>query len=262
MFDTVFATRFVRPMEAGRTNPKLIECERDDGDVVEAIVKCSSKTMQGTKDLAIEAICGMLAQDLGLPIPEFFAVNVTDEFIEIVDDEAQRNMFRDSDRVAFGSRAVDGGFSVWGVNQKVPEALCEVAAEIFTFDAIVINGDRRPENPNCLFSGSKFAIIDHELCFAHELFWRAPWEQGGFDTRSAPEKHIFAKPRMERCPGALPRFVAAWDGLTPERFDEYFEALPPSWVLPEQDETRIKQLMLDAKTHVRDIVQYSLGALR
>lgn len=262
MFDTVYATQFVRPMANGKTKPNLIECERADGSVVEAVIKCSAMTMQGTKDLAIEAVCGMLAHDLGLPIPEFFAVEVSEEFAALMTNQSLRDMFNRSDRYAFGSLALPSGFNVWGKEQQVPDSLCEVAAEIFTFDGIVINGDRRPENPNCLFSGTEVAIIDHELCFGIELFWVEPWLPGGFATRASPQSHIFAKPRLTRRPSSLARFENAWSIVTSSRVDEYLHALPQSWRLDGDDEARIKRLLLDAKANIHAIVQQSLGVLR
>jgi len=262
MFDTVTATRYIRFIGTGRTKPALMECEREDGTLVEAIVKCSSGMMEGTRALANEAICGMLARDLGLPIPEFFAVQVPRDFVAVVGDADQQQAFSNSDPVAFGSRALPGGFAVWGRDQSVPESLCDIAAEVFTFDAIVVNADRRPENPNCLFSGAEIAIIDHELCFTIELFWIAPWLPDGFKTRAASEAHIFAKPRLSRCPVELPRFEAAWKSITPERLNEYFHALPPSWALPEDEQDRIKRLLLDAQANIGDIVRQSLGVLR
>lgn len=53
-----------------------------------------------------------------------------------------------------------------------PQNFTQVAAEVFLFDAIIVNADRRPANPNCLTSGNEIAIFDHELSFsqAQELF--------------------------------------------------------------------------------------------
>ncbi|WP_141243376.1 HipA family kinase [Bordetella genomosp. 1] len=262
MLDTIHPVRFLKPMGAGRTKPSLIECEKADGSIVEVVVKCSSGTIQGCHDLGVEAVTGMVAADLGLPIPEFFAVELDSAFIDLVDDQEAQQALRTSDVFAFGSKALPGGFNVWGKDQPIPDSLCIAAAEVFTFDAIVINGDRRPDNPNCLFSGTDFAIIDHELCFAHELFWIEPWLEGGFRTRSASAEHIFAKPRMIRCPDALPRFEEAWDVIEPNRVDEYFHALPRSWAFPSDKQERIKNLLLNAKANIAQVVQQSLGALR
>lgn len=262
MFDTVHASRFERPMRSGKNRPNLIECEREDGDFVEVVVKGSATTLQGCRDLAVEAICGMLAKDLGLPVPEFFAVELDPDLISNIADEQIRNELSASDRFAFGSRLLPSGFVAWPTNQPVPPDLLQAAAEIFTFDAAVVNGDRRPSNPNCMFSGSQLAIIDHELCFGLELFWTAPWLKGGFLTRSRPDDHIFAKPWLTNCPPNLDRLRRAWDTIDTKRVDGYFSTLPPSWALDQHEHARIRSLALEARTNIDKLIDNSLGALR
>lgn len=262
MFDTVHAIRFERPMRSGKNRPNLMECERENGDFVEVVVKGSATTIQGCRDLAVEAICGMLAKDLGLPIPEFFSVDLDPDLIANITDDQIRDELSESDRFAFGSRLLPSGFLSWPTNQQVPSELLQVAAEIFTFDAAVVNGDRRPSNPNCMFSGSQLAIIDHELCFGHELFWTPPWLDGGFSRRSSPEDHIFSKPWLTNCPPNLDRLRQAWDTIDSTRVDAYFNALPPTWVLDRGEHDRIHSLVLDAKANVDRLIDNSLGALR
>lgn len=262
MFDTVYASRFIRPMKSGKNRPCLIECEREDGEFVEVVVKGSATTIQGRRDLAIEAICGMIAKDLGLPIPEFFAVELDPEFINDIRDQKARTDLSAGDRYAFGSRLLPTGFTMWPGFQVVPENFQQVAAEIFTFDAIVVNGDRRPDNPNCLFSGSEIAIIDHELCFAYELFWKEPWLADGFDSRTGPEKHIFSKAWLKKCPANLDRFKHAWANIDECRVNAYFNALPPTWVFDTNERIRVRSLILEAKLNLDEIINNSLRALR
>lgn len=261
MLETVMPVRFIHTMGAGRTKPSLIECEKQDGSLIELVVKGSGGTMQGTLDLAMEAIVGMLAIDLALPIPQFFAVELDADFLGTVDCPETKPILINSDTFAFGSTRLPSGFSAWGVNQVVPKKQCIEAAEIYTFDAIVINSDRRPENPNCLTTGTQLAIIDHELCFAHELFWKEPWKPDGFASRSAPSSHIFAKPRLESCPKDLVRFENAWANLDSARFQAYFSCLPPSWQVDSEKQAEIEQLLLDAKSNIKDIIKNSLGVL-
>lgn len=262
MFDTITALSVIHEMGTGRTRPTLVMCERDDGSTLDAIVKCSSKTMQGVHDLAVEALCGMLAHDLSLPVPEFFAVEITQDFIDTVQSHNTREILELSDSIAFGSLQLPSGYAVWGRDQEVPKSLCEAAAEIYAFDAVIVNGDKRPDNPNCLFSGSQLAIIDHELCFTHELFWKAPWMTDGFSTRRSPNDHIFAKPRLAQCPSNLDRFRSAWAKKDDVRVTSYFRALPPSWNLPASEEDRIRGIILDSRDHIDEVVRQALEALR
>lgn len=266
MLEQVTATRFVKRMTTGRTTPLLLECEGRDDTPVEIVTKCSAGTMEGVKNLAIEAIGGMLAADLGLPVPEPFIVELTPEFIDLVaTQDADRAAFmRNSNPLAFGAKRLPNGFVAWVKGQVVPPELCTEAAEIFTFDAIIVNADRRPDNPNCLFSGSSLAIFDHELTLNADqvLFWKAPWQDGGFDNYSSPDRHIFAKPNLASCPPNLDRFAQAWEDLPEERFQEYFRALPRGW-LPSADLAgRVVPYFVEVKKNIRVVVERALGVLR
>lgn len=233
MLNTVVATRFVRPMGKGQTKPNLIACEDDDGNEVELVVKCSSGcVLLKEKSLAYESIAAMLAADLGLPIPEPFIVELTDSFCDTVEPGEAKNLLKSSCRYAFGSKLVPPGFAVWATGGKVPGALTEEAAEIFVFDAIVVNSDRRPINPNCLFNGTELAIFDHELVFGWDqiLFFKDPWTDGGLDAYRSREFHIFAGPYFEKLPSGLDRFIETWKALPDSRFDEYKTTLPVEWI--------------------------------
>lgn len=266
MLDQITATRFIKPMGNGRTKPVLVECETEDGKTVTVVLKCSASTMEGVKNLAIEAIAAMLGSDLELPVPEPFVVVATSDFIQSIPDEHAeiRASLTRSCMFAFGSKQITPGFAAWTTGGIVPEASCGQAAEIFTFDAIIVNADRRPLNPNCLFDGKQFAVFDHELtlCQKQLLFWREPWIEGGFDEISKPETHIFAKPSLSTCPNNLDRFAAAWSKITETRIDEYLTALPREWKMDQDFLTNTREYLLSVQTNITTIVNNALRALR
>lgn len=234
MLTTVLATQFDRPMGKGRTKPNLIECEDENGCEVKLVVKCSGGCMQGEKSLAFEAIAAMLAADLYLPSPEPYVVEITPEFIESLphDQASAKQLLKTSCKYAFGSRLLHPGFVAWVDGGKIPIALTEEAAEVYVFDAIIVNSDRRPDNPNCLFDGKGIAIFDHELTFGFDqvLFWKCPWVEDSFESLGAPAPHIFAKPYFEKPPAQLNRFIKAWSDLDDNRFNDYKNALPAEWL--------------------------------
>ena len=83
-------------------------------------------------------------------------------------------MARRSNPVAFGSKHLPPGYTSWPLGKSIPKDALVTAAEIFAFDVLIVNDDRRPENPNCLFSGSSLAIYDHEAA----LFTKGIWVMG------------------------------------------------------------------------------------
>lgn len=261
MLNTVQASRFIGTVGNGKTKPYRIECDDNDGNSYELIVKYSIGCHEREKSLALESIAAMLAADLGLPVPEPFVVAIDDDFINTITDHDVLDRLKQSNRLAFGSKHVPSGFSVWLPGQVIPDHLAEEAAEIFVFDALIINSDRRPCNPNCLFSGDALAIIDHELTFGIILFWIAPWLEGGFDGLVGAENHIFAKPYFNKVPTNLDRFVNAWESLSEERFQEYKKAIPPEWIQDVMFVDEIIAKLVNAKANIRNTVENALKAL-
>lgn len=49
MYEIVTPVRFIRTMQSGKTKPSLLECEKDDGELVELVVKCSSSVQEGVQ---------------------------------------------------------------------------------------------------------------------------------------------------------------------------------------------------------------------
>ena len=218
------------------------------------------------KNLALESIAAMLAADLELPVPEPFVVLIGDDFIELIPDDQPevRELFQKSCRYAFGSRLLHNGFAVWTTGDPVPEALTTEAAELFVFDAIIVNSDRRPVNPNCLFTGKEFAIFDHELTFSPKqiLFWKEPWVEGGFDQMNNKDSHIFASHYFVKEPDCLDRMVLAWKKLPAARFNEYRNALPNEWVGDGVYLDEIINYLENARLNIQIIVDNALKVLK
>lgn len=65
----------------------------------------------------------------------------------------------------FGSKVLYPA-SIWPVNRSIPEAMWRDAVNIFAFDALIQNPDRRPENPNLLTQGDNVYVYEHETSFS------------------------------------------------------------------------------------------------
>ncbi|CAG1022399.1 hypothetical protein MTYM_01691 [Methylococcales bacterium] len=228
MLDSVIAARFDRRMSSGKTKPCLLACMKTDGEEVELIAKFSAGTERGSMALAVEGIAAMLAADLALPIPEPYCVEVDAEFIQTITDPVIAELAKKSAPVAFGSKKLPAGFSTFPLDKSIPQGLIDQAADIFAFDALILNPDRRPENPNCLGNGSSFAIYDHELAFLKPLFWQPPWAIGSLRDLDNPSRHIFFN-GLKGKPLNFERLWTAWEALTDERLSLYRNVLPAAW---------------------------------
>lgn len=230
MLELVTAVRFDGRVSSGRTVPCRLTCETANGDEVEVVAKLSAGCERGVASLSIEAISAMLAADLDLPVPEPFLVTLEPEFIADLPDPKVAEMARRSSSIAFGSKHLPPGYTSWPVGKSIPKDAVATAAEIFAFDALIANPDRRPDNPNCLFNGSTLAIYDHELAFITQgvIGWRPPWEIGSLESLRRPGSHLFSEQLRSKALN-LDRFAGAWLAITNTRLAAYRAAMPEAW---------------------------------
>lgn len=162
-------------------------CEDDNGNNAgEYVVKFKGGTETGVTGMACELIASLLADELSLARPSPAVVDIEPNIADILSakDSDVAAIIKKSGGLNFGSRVLSGGYGTWPVNKSIASSLAQLAAEIFTFDALVQNPDRRTNNPNLLWKGSEIYIIDHELAFSF-LFQIGnpgqPWFRGETD---------------------------------------------------------------------------------
>ena len=153
---TVVATRYVTPFREGGSLPGLVEAD-DDGLYV---VKFRGAG-QGPRALIAELIAGELARALGLRVPELVLVELDPRIAAAEPDPEIQDLLRASE-----------GLNV--VLDFLPASLpynpldpldAALAAEVVWFDALVLNVDRTPRNPNLLCWHDELWLIDHGAAF-------------------------------------------------------------------------------------------------
>lgn len=249
------ATRFVRVMGSGRTRPCLIAGSLADGDPdgsdqeIEVVVKFFERCDRGPSALVAEAVAALLALDLGLNAAPPFQVVIPPDLAasaQLLPGSSGTNL----GSPAFGSKFFSHGFAIVSPSRPIMD-LSSSAAEIFAFDMLIQNSDRRIDNPNCLCDGRRYAIIDHELAFLTDgiIGWRPPWQLGGVDKLNVAQRHLFFQALSGR-QHDLGRLRTAWDGIAAERIREYFSVLPPEWAPRDQAAVRILDYLLLLATNV------------
>jgi hypothetical protein len=251
MLTRVTATEYVRPIESGRTSPLLVRCARADGTIAEVVVKLSAFCDQQQENLAMEAVAACLAGDLKLPIPEPMLVVIPTEWVAIIPDDERRKRAKVSSSIAFGSRLVTGGYSIWTPDTRINEAMVDTAAGVFAFDAIIQNPDRRAENPNCLVRGENIRIFDHELAFGHRLMlqWQPPWAKNGLNWLETKGRHIF-RPELRRSMIDFDAIKTSWVMITDDRLAIYERSIPPEWGAATDRVKAALSPIRDARTNV------------
>lgn len=230
MLELVTAVRFDARVSSGRTVPCRLTCEMTGGDEVGVVAKLSAGCDRGVTSLSIEAISAMLAADLGLPVPEPYLVMLEPEFITGLPDPQVAEMARRSSPIAFGSKHLPPGYTSWPEGKAIPKDAVATAVEIFAFDALIVNPDRRRENPNCLFNGATLAIYDHELAFFTDavIGWQPPWKAGSLEALRRPGCHLFSEQLRGKALN-LDRLAGAWLAISDARLDAYRTAIPQAW---------------------------------
>jgi hypothetical protein len=149
---TVSAIRYVTPLREGGSLPGLVEAD-DDGLYV---VKFRGAG-QGPGALVAEVVAGELARSLGLPVPELVRIELDPQIGVAEPDPEIQDLLIASAGLNLGVDFLPGalGFSAAA---GVDQVFC---ANVVWFDALVMNLDRTPRNPNLLTWHGRTWLIDH-----------------------------------------------------------------------------------------------------
>lgn len=250
----VKAIEFTRRTGNGRTSPAFLVAESMNGDELELVAKLPSECMEGARSLAREAICACLAGDLGIRVPEPLYVEMSPLWINSIRDAGWAAMARKGPLVAFGSTYIGGGYSAWQHPRAMSDAMISEVAAALVFDCAIENSDRRAENPNCLHSGEKFYLFDHELCFPPILIGQPkPWAVGGLRDFETPGRQIFADALRKRNVDWAP-IIDRWNSLSDAMIDDYGRDLPPEWIGAATAVADARQKIRQARDNIQGLI--------
>src|SRR5215208_5277793 len=151
---TVTATRYVTPLREGGSMPGLVEAD-DDGLYVLRFRGAG----QGPKALAAELVAGEVGRALGLPVPEIVFVEVDPALGRAEPDPEIQDLISASGGRNLGLDFLPGALPFAPGDGHEPDSA--VAADVVWFDALVMNVDRTPRNPNLLRWHGRLWLIDH-----------------------------------------------------------------------------------------------------
>ena len=172
----VTPTRYVAPLREGGSLPGLVEAD-DDGLYV---VKFRGAG-QGPAALVAEVVAGELARALDLPVPELVLAELDPELPRAEPDVEIQELLAASAGTNLGVDFLPGALPFTPAATIDPAA----AADVVWLDALVMNVDRTPRNPNLLVWHGRTWLIDHGAAF-YLQHGEAPLA----DAARAPFRHI------------------------------------------------------------------------
>ncbi|MBN9692796.1 MAG: hypothetical protein J0M24_21320 [Verrucomicrobia bacterium] len=190
------------------------------------IAKFRGGLRHDTLGAAAEVLCARFAGHLGFRTPEPFLVEVGRDFSESVPLEAKTLVER-SLGLNFGSGYMGFGLTALPQELKLNRQQKKKAAAAFALDILIQNYDRKRDNPNMLWDGDEFYLIDHEaaiapICEAETMGYQMLELDKFYD-------HVFF-PTITPADAEFSEVYEALGGISGEVIDGWLSEIPESWL--------------------------------
>lgn len=218
MLRTVTVTRYVSPFMEGGSMPGLVEAD-DEGHYVLKFRGAG----QGVRALVAEVLVGELARAAGFRVPELVYAQLGPELGRNEPHDEIRDLLNASVGLNVGLDYLPGSQTFDPLADDPADPA--LAALLVTFDALTLNVDRTPRNPNLLCWHRQLWLIDHGAALYVHHGWD-DWERRAEARFPLLDKHVLR-------PQAGPLDAAAQtlqQRLTPEVFDRCIALLPEDWL--------------------------------
>ncbi len=204
---TLRAMRYVTPLREGGSLPAVVET--DDGELY--VVKFHGAG-QGPRALIAELLVGELARAAGLAVPEIALVELDEALGRNEPDPEIRGLLRASHGMNLGLAYLPGAIAYDPI--APPEVDADLASAIVWLDALTLNVDRTPRNPNLLLWEGRLWLIDHGAALYFHHAWSSAPAHVASAYPQARDHVLWARAgRLEAAHAAMaPRVAAALDG--------------------------------------------------
>jgi hypothetical protein len=221
----VAATRYVAPLREGGSLPGLVEAD-DDGLYVMKFRGAG----QGRGALVAEVVAGELARAIGLLVPELVLADLDPDLARAEPDVEIQELAAASVGVNVGVDFLPGALPVTPAGGRAVDP--DLAADVVWFDALVMNVDRTPRNPNLLVWHGRTWLIDHGAAF-----YRQHGDRPLAESARAPFPLIRDHVLLPRA-GSLLDADERLAGRAAAAVGAVVEYAPAEWLEPEADRRR------------------------
>lgn len=246
------AVSYQRTMVSGRTKPCLFLCEDSSSGLSgEYVVKLKAGLETQENGLTAELIASQLATVLDVQTPEFAIINVDSLLAEAVSEVILAKKILESGGLNFGSKVITGGFDTWPILKSIPLSLLQTAAEIFAFDAMIQNPDRRVLKPNILWKADQLFIIDHEMAFSFVYAIGLPTDPWQVSSLGWLSDHLFYH-QLKGREIKLDRFAGALEAVSEDIISGIISNIPMEW--RNDNMAKIQNHIMQISTHANEFI--------
>lgn len=211
----------------GASRPPLVYAQDELGATYQVVLKVrnpDSGTHFGPTSLACEMICSVLARALGLPVPDYFIIDIPSGFgaLLLPEEPDYAALLTANEGENFGCEYHEG-YAIWPLEQPRSVEAQETLESLLVFDTAVGNGDRTYSKPNLLAKGENYLLIDHSLAMmpewpAHAVPGSDFWLKHCAADALSNKRHAFREP------------FGAWiSGISEEDIERLRSFIPLSW---------------------------------
>jgi hypothetical protein len=205
----------VTPLREGGSLPGLVEAD-DDGLYV---VKFRGAG-QGPGALVAEVVAGELARALGLPVPELVQLELDPQIGVAEPDPEIQDLLIASAGLNLGVDFLPGALGFSSAVDVDPE----FCANVVWFDALVMNPDRTPRNPNLLTWHGRTWLIDHGAALYPQH------SDAGLAAAAGDSFRLIAQHVLLPCAGPIAEADARLADAAREAVAAAIDAVPGEWL--------------------------------
>ena len=217
---TVDVVQYLKPLREGGSLPAIVQADDDFLYVLKF-----RGAGQGKKALIAELIGGLLAQAIGLKVPELVFMQLDDSFSKTEPDEEIQDLLRFSVGLNLGLHFLSGAITY---DPLVSATDAMTASKVVLLDSWITNIDRTAKNTNLLIWKRELWLIDHgaSLYFHHN--WNT-WSTHLNRTFPNIKDHVL----LEKA-GEIPEAAEAIrQSVDENKIREIVSAIPEDWLMEE-----------------------------
>ncbi|HEX7414341.1 MAG TPA: HipA family kinase [Bacteroidia bacterium] len=164
MLPILKAQGFEKILTGGSTRPWLIVVFIEHQPFPYVVKLYNKKDIDQSHSVAKDVYSSILATNFGLNTPKPALIEFTESFIKSLSHDIKEELSKKDVRLKFGCEFIDGSFAY--IDTLHRESLRKYDFEnIYMFDNLIKNTDRKPKKSNILLKGTAAYLIDHELTF-------------------------------------------------------------------------------------------------